>query len=78
MRILDIESSKALSNICVYLTLSEAKDLMSSIENLLEDRLEHHVHIHDNVYQHEITVTIYNENELSSFDERSRKLISED
>ena len=78
MRILDMNSNKALNNICVYLTLSEAKNLMSSIEDLLEDKLEPHVHIYDDIYQHEITITIYDEKNLHSYNERSKKLIFED
>jgi hypothetical protein len=78
MRILDIESGKTLDNVCLYLTSSEAKDVMSSIKNLLSRKIEHHAHINDDTYQHEVTVTIYNEDDLEGFDERSKKLIRED
>jgi len=77
MRILDNQTSRALEDICLYLTPSEAKEMMHYLENLLANRDEHHAHINDSSYQREVTLAIYTEDNLNQFDERSRKLIIE-
>ena len=78
MRILDLETNQPLNNICIYLTPAEAKDLQGSIKNLLEKKIDHHAHINDDTYQHEVTVTIYDAKNLTGYDERSKKLILDD
>jgi hypothetical protein len=77
MRILDIETDKALSNICLYLTPAEAKDMMGRLKHLLENKIDH-AHVDDDSYQHEVTMTIYNKENLQGYNERSKKLILED
>lgn len=76
MRILDSEHDKALKNVILYLRLEEAKELMDDLARLIETKnLKDHAHINDQEYKHELTVLIYDENNLSSLDERSKRLI---
>jgi hypothetical protein len=78
MRILDYESDKSLNNICIYLTPSEAKEMADSLQGLAAGEIEHHVHIADSSLDHEVTVAVYTDSNLSTFDQRSIRLIAGD
>ena len=80
MRIYDPDSDQRLSNIILYLTPDEANELMASLEFLLKNKNKHHEHIpdRDENFQREITVSIYKKDDLSGFDERSKRLILND
>lgn len=79
MRIYSLDSDTKINKVILYLTPDEAKELKGSLEAILSDsKKHHHEHIPDNEYKREITVCIYKEDNLSSFDERSRKLILND
>jgi hypothetical protein len=74
MRILNLDTNEKINQATIYLTNSEAKELKDSLENLLENN-SHHEHISDNSFQTEITVCIYEKDNIGKFDARSRKLI---
>ena len=58
MRILNNDIDKAVSNITLFLTKNEAKELMDSLQDLIaSDKSKHH-HINDSQFQKEITVAI--------------------
>lgn len=58
------------------MTRDEAKEMKSALEAMLKDNKKyHHVHIPDHDFEREITVCIYQEDDLSSFNERSKKII---
>jgi len=82
MRIYDVNSDKRINDLILYLTPDEAQEMKESLELLIGDSDEiHHVHISDiegNFVEREITVCIYREDNLSSFDQRSQKLILDD
>ena len=79
MRILDIDASKAIDNVILYLTKEEASQLQYDLQSLLENfQVGNHHHINDVDYKREITVTIYDENDVTELDERSRRIIQED
>lgn len=78
MRILDPGNDKKLDEVGLYLTREEAIKLRSNLEQLLADRGMHHVHLSNDDYQKEVTVSIYDVANLEGFDERSKKLIRED
>jgi hypothetical protein len=77
MRILNLDTNEKINQATIYLTNSEAKELKDSLDNLLKNN-SHHEHISDDSYQTEITVCIYEKNNLEEFDIRSRKLILDD
>lgn len=78
MRILDNETNRAISNISVFLTPEEAREMIGYLEQLLEDPQLHHAHLNDEKYEREITLAVYSEKNMNEFDDRSRKLILED
>ncbi len=78
MRILDKKSDKPLKNVTLYLTSAEASELRSSLNQLLKKPVENHDHISSEDYQKEITVCIYDVNNLQGFSERSKNLIIND
>ena len=78
MRLLDSDSDKSLDRVVIYLTKLEAKELIDSLESLLDSPLGNHNHISSNDYKKEVTVCIYDEKFLEDFSERSKKLILED
>jgi len=79
MRILNADNDSAIKDIILYLRTEEAKQLYHSIGILLQrNDLAEHIHINDADYTHEITVLLYDENQVKSLDERSKKIISED
>lgn len=78
MRILDMNSGDVLKNICLYLTRREVEEMKCTLEDFLTGALDHHAHINDDTYEHEVTVAIYTEDNFNQFDERSKKLIKED
>jgi hypothetical protein len=77
MRILNQKNDKALERIIIYLTFSEASELKDSVNSILETK-SHHEHIPSDDYQKELTICIYDTDDLSSFDDRSKKLIKDD
>ena len=79
MRILNDESDKKVNKVILYLTPDEAQEMKHALEQVISDSKKyHHKHILDSEYKREITVCIYKEDNLSSFDERSKKLILND
>ncbi len=78
MRILDETSDKSLENTTLYLTFMEASHLRDSLNQLLKEPLNNHAHISSEDYQKEITVCIYDVNNLQGFSERSKNLIVND
>ena len=74
MRILDENSDKKLDRVILYLTEDEAKEMKESLEFLLCEQHQHS-HISSESFDKEVTISIYKNENLSSFDERSRKLI---
>src|SRR5262245_61840533 len=78
MRILDEDHDKALNRITLFLTLSEARELSDKLHGLLKGSENHHEHIPSDDFKKELTVTVYENHPLDSFDERSQRLISDD
>ncbi|HBC71753.1 MAG TPA: hypothetical protein DEA62_05180 [Coxiellaceae bacterium] len=78
MRLLDTETNNIVNSIGIYLTKDEAKQMLSFLQSLVDGTAGNHVHVNDDSYAHEITLAIYSNENLDQFDERSRKLISED
>lgn len=79
MRILDQDEDRATSRIIILLRASEARELKGALEAILNDeRSARHEHVPSVDHDKEITVALYVEEEMESFDERSRRLIAED
>lgn len=78
MRMLDEERDRSLSRITILLSRAEAEELRDSLKSVLEPGVELHQHISSEDYQKEITVAVYDETNVDSFNDRCRRLIRED
>jgi hypothetical protein len=79
MRIYNLDSDEKVNRVTLYLTPDEAQELKHALELIISDCKKYdHKHIPDSEYKREITVCIYKKDNLSSFNERSRKLILND
>ena len=78
MRILNDESDKKLDNISLFLTKEEAVQLRGYLNQLLDNSKLQHAHLSSKDYQKEITICLYDENNLESFHPRAIKLIEKD
>jgi hypothetical protein len=64
MRILDEVTNKSLKNITLYLTFSEATELLDSLAQIIKKPINNHDHISSEDYQKEITICIYDKKNL--------------
>ena len=78
MRILDQFSDCALNNAIVYLTISEAIEFRDSLSEIIENPKNNHTHILSEDYNKELTVCIYDIQNINEFDARSQRLIRDD
>ena len=79
MRLLDEITDKSLSNVTLLLTHNEARELRDKLGGLIDNFGKGwHDHISDNDYRHEITIAIYNETDITEFNERVQQLIKTD
>jgi len=78
MRILDDASDNRINQVSIFLTKQEALQFLGYVEQLLEDPNTHHSHLSSEDYQKEITISLYDLNDLYSFHPRAKKLILED
>jgi hypothetical protein len=78
MRLLNQDNDKPLDRLTIYLTQSEAKEMLDSIQTLIKGPEGNHSHIPSEDFQKEITICIYDTDSMSNFNERSKKLIIQD
>ncbi len=78
MRILDEVSDKSVERIIMYLTIAEASELRDGLDDILKKPLNNHIHVSDENYQKEITVCVYDTDNLNGFNKRSIDLITND
>lgn len=80
MKIFDVKNKHELTDIGIYLTFEEAKHMSDSLENLIKGfkKKATHSHFNDANYEKEITLIIYDRDELSGLDEASIQLIKDD
>ena len=79
MRILNEDSNKSMKNALLLLTVQEASELRDDLERLISQKIfNDHSHINDSDYEHELTIALYNPDNIDEFNERTKKLISHD
>lgn len=79
MRIYNVDKDEKLNNVTLYLTTDEAQEMKDSLELLINNNHQHeHIPDREDAFKREITVCIYSKDNLSHFDERSKKLILHD
>jgi hypothetical protein len=78
MRMLDEDKNVAIDNLTLYLKKAEAIELYNALETLIESNdYGMHLHVSEETYQREVTVLLYDETNVNTLNERSRKLILE-
>jgi hypothetical protein len=75
MRILDERANQPVREVTIFLTVEEATALYQSAQRLVFNPRIHHVHVQDENKQVRIALAIYGPSQLSTMDERSRRLI---
>lgn len=79
MRILDEDSNKSINNVLLLLTYQEACELRDDLGRLISSgKNNNHSHISDMEFKHELTLSLYNESDIAGFQERVKKLITEE
>jgi hypothetical protein len=78
MKIYDPESKRILKNVMLFLSTEEAADLGFSASDLSDNPEKHHHHVTDSSHGSEIFVSVYTDENISSFDEESRNIIRSD
>ena len=75
MKIYDTDSERVLKSVTLFLTPAEAAELGDSTTDLSDHPEKHHHHVCDSEYKSEITVAVYTDDNLNSFDDESRQII---
>jgi hypothetical protein len=78
MRILDEDSDRKVDRVTILLTRDEAEQLQRAVTNVLTDKAYDHDHVIPEDPQKEIIIAIYDDADLSSFNERCQRLILKD
>lgn len=78
MRIFDKESDRTIKDVYLFLTIKEAEELRDSLSNLIEKPEKLHMHVDDDKYEHQITVSVNTDAVIESYSERFKKVIRED
>ena len=77
MRLLNEDTDTSFSRLTLLLTKSEASELKDTLESILRSPSRHE-HVPSEDYEKEITVAIYDEANVSAFNERCQHLIRAD
>jgi hypothetical protein len=75
MHIHDVDNDTVTSNAVLYLKASEAQELVDDLKALLKKPQGNHAHINSDDYKKEITICIYDIDNLDDFDDVSREII---
>ncbi|MGE4273544.1 MAG: hypothetical protein AB7E31_11825 [Desulfitobacterium sp.] len=79
MRILNQDENKSIKNVLLMLTDEEAAELRDDLDRLLSKKVSNdHSHINNLEYTHELSIALYDANNIEEFDERTKKLILHD
>jgi hypothetical protein len=78
MIIYDRKTKRELDSIDVYLTNDEGEYLCSMLSQLLNNLKLNHLHVNDKDYSKELTIAVYGKDNLSDFDDESKRLIEKD
>jgi len=78
MRFHDHENDRTLPEVTVYLTTSEIAQLYAYLGSMLTDIRVTECRVGDDGYRHQLSIHLYNDHEMTGFDERQRQIVSED
>ncbi|NKB23587.1 MAG: hypothetical protein GKR87_04255 [Kiritimatiellae bacterium] len=77
MHIYDPDNEKVIDNVTLYLTPAEAKEIYDDLKRVMDKPRGNHAHISSADLQREITICIYREEDLDTFDEKSKEILLE-
>ena len=77
MKIYDQAGKRLLTEVTLFLSPAEMRNLGDSARRLAEDPHRHHDHVSDAALRQEITLAVYTRQNLDQFDEESRGVIGE-
>ncbi len=72
------KNNEVLNSITLCLTSAEAKELTDSATDLVEHPSNHHHHISSSDFQTEITIAVYNSENLGDFDQDLQRIICDE
>ena len=75
MRIFNREKNLVLNQIDIFLNEDEIHYLTNMLNELIKKPKIHHVHVNDEKFERELTVSLYTDHNLNEFDQRSREVI---
>jgi len=76
MRIFDCDADKSIKTIILYLKIEEAIELYDSLNTLTKrNELTDHTHINDSTFEHEITISLYDEQKIDMLNDNSKEII---
>lgn len=78
MHIYDPCRDTTIKKITIYLTPEEAQELNGDLGILLKSPRNNHAHVNSRDYQKEISICIYRDEDIATFDEKSRRIIAYD
>ena len=78
MRILDEIRNESVNKITIMLNQSEALEFRDSLDSIIGKDKGHHAHVPSNDFKKEITIAIYDENNVKCFNDRIQRLIVDD
>ena len=80
MRIFDDDHGQGVKDIIILLTRDEAVEVASVLADMIDGRVNGHVHVNDREYQHEVTFALYDDETKkgNTFNDRIMRLIVED
>ena len=78
MRIFDNKGDRTIKSVSIFLSVEEAKELKDSLAILIKEPFKKHLHVNDDKFEHEITVSVNTDEVIESYSERFKKVIVED
>lgn len=78
MRILDEQRDCSVAKATILLSRAEAEELRDSLESVLANGRGNHAHVPSEDFKKEITVAIYDEETIKTFNDRCQRLIRDD
>ena len=76
MKIYDQKNQRVLDFVTLFLTPQEASQIASDLKDLADHPEKHHHHINNEDYSNEIIVSVYTDDNISQFDEESRRILA--
>lgn len=78
MRLLNNDSNEKIDGVTIYMTKDEVLEMIDSLTSLIKNASAKHFHVYSADHKKEVILCLYENGDVSQFNERSRRLIVED